>query len=201
MTQVEFHFDFGSPNCYFAHRVIPAIKQRTLVRFTYLPVLLGGIFKATNNVSPMVSNQGIPNKAAYQELETARFIRAHGITFKWNPYFPVNTLQIMRGAIVADDEGYLPAYVEAMFHCMWEDPKKMDDPETIVAALDAADFDGAHLLARTQEPAVKSRLVANTERSVARGAFGAPTFFVGDEMFFGKDRLPDVEDAIRQSAR
>ncbi len=202
MTNVEFHFDFGSPNAYLSHLVIPEIEGRTGVAFIYVPVLLGGIFKLTNNVSPVVANQGIRNKAEYQELEMQRFLRAHGITaFKFNPHFPVNTLQIMRAAIVAEDEGYLKAYADAVFAHMWAEPKKMDEPEIIKAALDQSGFDGAHILARTQEPAIKARLMENTEKSVARGTFGSPTFFVGDEIFFGKDRLAEVEAAIRDGVR
>jgi 2-hydroxychromene-2-carboxylate isomerase len=201
MRQVEFHFDFGSPNAYLAHLVIPRIEARTGAKFVYIPVLLGGIFKLTNNVSPAVANQGIKNKAEYQKLEMRRFIRTHGITaFKVNPYFPVNTLQIMRAAIVAEDEGYLAAYVDAVFGHMWAEPKKMDDAEIIKAALDQSGFDGAHMLARTQEPTIKARLVENTEKSVSKGAFGSPTFFVGDEIFFGKDRLAEVEAAIAGTA-
>jgi 2-hydroxychromene-2-carboxylate isomerase len=196
MTSVEFHFDFGSPNAYLSHKVIPGIEQRTGARFTYVPVLLGGVFKATNNVSPVVANRGILNKGEYQKLEMQRFIRRHGIAFKMNPHFPVNTLLIMRGAVVAEEEGFLPAYVDAVYGHMWAEPKKMDDPEVIAAALDASGFDGARILARTQEPAIKARLAENTERSVARGAFGSPTFFVGDDIYFGKDKLRDVEEAL-----
>jgi 2-hydroxychromene-2-carboxylate isomerase len=198
MVRVEFHFDFGSPNAYLSHLVIPEIERRTGAAFVYVPVLLGGIFKLTNNVSPVIANQGIKNKAEYQKLEMQRFLRAHGITaFRSNPYFPVNTLQIMRAAIVTEDEGYLKAYADAVFGHMWAEPKKMDEPEIIKAALDQSGFDGAHILARTQESAIKARLIENTEKSVARGAFGSPTFFVGDEIFFGKDRLAEVEVAIR----
>ena len=197
MQRIEFHFDFGSPNAYLSHLVIPEIESRSGAQFIYVPVLLGGVFKLTNNVSPVIANQGIKNKADYQRLEMQRYMRAHAITaFKLNPYFPVNTLQIMRAAIVAEDEGYLKAYADAVFGHMWAEPKKMDDPEIIKTALDQSGFDGAHMLARTQEPAVKAKLVQNTENSVARGAFGSPTFFIGDEMFFGKDRLGEVEAAI-----
>lgn len=197
MQRIEFHFDFGSPNAYLSHLVVPEIEARSGAQFIYVPVLLGGVFKLTNNVSPAVANQGIKNKADYQRLEMQRYMRAHAITaFKLNPYFPVNTLQIMRAAIVAEDEGYLKAYADAVFGHMWAEPKKMDDPEIIKTALDQSGFDGAHMLERTQEPAVKAKLVQNTENSVARGAFGSPTFFIGDEMFFGKDRLGEVEAAI-----
>jgi 2-hydroxychromene-2-carboxylate isomerase len=197
MTSVEFHFDFGSPNAYLAHCVIPAIEARTGAQFRYFPILLGGVFKATNNRSPAESLEGVRNKPEYERLETERFIRRHHITrFQRNPFFPVNTLQLMRGAVAAEIDDFLPRYVEAAFHYMWEEPKKMDDPKVIRAALDAAGLDGARTLERIQDQAVKDRLLRNTEQSVARGTFGAPTFFVGDQIFFGKDRLRDVEEAI-----
>jgi len=194
---VEFHFDFGSPNAYLAHRVIPAIEARTGARFRYVPVLLGGVFKATGNRSPMEAFAGIRNKLAYEQLETQRFIRRYGIEgFQRNPFFPVNTLTIMRGAAAAELDGGLAAYVNAVFHHMWEEPKKMDDPAAIQAALAASGLDAAAILARAQDPEVKAKLIANTEQSVARGTFGSPTFFVGDAIYFGKDRLRDVEEAL-----
>jgi len=197
MTPVEFHFDFGSPNAYFAHCVIPAIEARTGAKFRYVPILLGGVFKATNNRSPAETLKGVKNKPEYERLETERFIRRHNITrFERNPFFPVNTLQIMRGAVAAEIDGILPRYVQAMFHHMWEEPKKMDDPGVIRAALDASGLDGAGTLERIQAPVVKAGLLHNTEQSVTRGTFGAPTFYVGDQIFFGKDRLRDVEEAI-----
>jgi 2-hydroxychromene-2-carboxylate isomerase len=194
---VEFHFDFGSPNAYLAHRVIPGIERRTGASFRYVPVLLGGVFKATNNRSPGEAFAGIRNKLEYERLETERFVRRHGIAgFNRNPFFPVNTLRIMRGAVAADLDGSLAAYVEAVFHHMWEQPKKMDEPEVIRAALNESGLDGAAMLTRIEDAAVKQTLIANTEASVARGTFGSPAFFIGDEMWFGKDRLRDVEDAI-----
>jgi 2-hydroxychromene-2-carboxylate isomerase len=197
MPLVEFHFDFGSPNAYLAHRVIPAIEDRTGVRFSYVPVLLGGVFKATGNRSPMEAFAGIKNKPEYAALETQRFLARHGLTrYTRNPFFPVNTLRIMRGAVAAEMEGMLPAYVEAVYRHMWEEPKKMDEPAVIQAALDASGLDGAHWLARAEDPAVKARLVANTEDSIARGCFGSPTFFVDGDIYFGKDRLREVEEAI-----
>jgi 2-hydroxychromene-2-carboxylate isomerase len=197
--QVEFHFDFGSPNAYLAHRVIPAIEARTRAKFRYVPVLLGGVFKATGNRSPMEAFAGIRNKPAYERLETERFIRRHRIEgYVRNPFFPVNTLQMMRGAAAAEIDGNLPRYADAMFHHMWEAPKKMDDPEVLRNALSASGLDAAAVMVRMQDPAVKSKLIANTEMSVERGAFGSPTFFVGDEIYFGKDRLRDVEEAILQ---
>jgi 2-hydroxychromene-2-carboxylate isomerase len=194
---VEFHFDFGSPNAYLAHRVIPAIEQRTGASFRYVPVLLGGVFKATNNRSPGEAFAGIRNKLEYERLETARFVRRHGITeFNRNPFFPVNTLRIMRGVIAAELEGNLAPYVAAIFHHMWEQPKKMDEPDVIRTALDQSGLDGTAMLARIDDPAVKQRLIENTEASVTRGTFGSPTFYIGNEIWFGKDRLRDVEEAI-----
>ena len=195
--KVEFHFDFGSPNAYFSHKLIPGIEQRTGAKFVYVPILLGGVFKATGNVAPMVAFKDVKGKLAYQRLETLRFIKKHGLTrFKMNPHFPVNTVQVMRGAVAAEADGQLEKYVDAVFRLMWEDEKKMDDPEVIRASLDAAGLDGARTLARIQEQEVKDQLLKNTEASVARGTFGAPTFFVGDEIFFGKDKLRDVEEEI-----
>lgn len=198
--QVEFHFDFGSPNAYLAHKVVPDIEKRTGVTFTYVPVLLGGIFKATNNVSPMVANQGIRNKNEYQSLEMNRFVKKHGLTkFAFNPHFPVNTLQIMRGAVAAELDGFLPTYIEVVMAAMWENKLKMDDAEIIQSTLDAGGLDGAHVLARIQDADVKAKLIANTQASVERGSFGIPTFFVDGEIYFGKDRLREVEEAITQA--
>ena len=198
--RVEFHFDFGSPNAYLSHRVIPRISERTGVPFAYVPVLLGGVFKLTNNQPPMVQFKGIRNKAEYARLETARFIKRHDLTaFRPNPHFPVNTVQIMRGAVVAERDGFLMPYVETVFRAMWEDGRKMDEPDVIQATLDAAGIDGARMLAAIQEQPIKDRLLANTQGSVDRGNFGSPTFFVGNDMYFGKDRLDDVERAIRQA--
>jgi len=200
--QVEFHFDFGSPNAYLSHRVIPAIEARTGARFRYIPVLLGGVFKATGNRSPAEAFAGIRNKPDYERLETERFIRRHRIEgFVRNPFFPVNTLQIMRGAAAAEIDGGLERYVNAMFHHMWEAPKKLDEPDVLRDALIASGLDAESAIARTRDPTVKARLIANTEMSVSRGAFGSPTFFVGDAIYFGKDRLRDVEEAILGIAR
>jgi 2-hydroxychromene-2-carboxylate isomerase len=198
---VEFLFDFGSPNAYLSHRVIPGIEARTGARFVYTPVLLGGLFKLTNNQPPAVAFGNIKNKLPYEMLETRRFIARHKLdAFTFNPHFPVNTLQLMRGAVAAAGDGTLPAYVEAMFQHMWERPKKMDDPEVFRAALIESALDADRLIARTQDKDVKDALLAETERACERGAFGIPTFFVGDEMYFGKDRLRDVEEEIaRQS--
>lgn len=197
MVKVEFHFDFGSPNAYFCHKLIPDIESRTGIAVEYVPVLLGGVFKLTNNQSPAVAFANIKNKPEYNRLETQRFIERHGLTaFNRNPHFPVNTIQIMRGAVAAQLDGSFETYVDAVYHHMWEDPKKMDEPDVIRAALDESGLDGAAVLSRIQDQAVKDRLLKNTEASVERGTFGSPTFFVGDEIYFGKDRLRDVEEAI-----
>jgi 2-hydroxychromene-2-carboxylate isomerase len=200
MAGVEFHFDFGSPNAYLAHRMIPEIEQRTGARFDYVPILLGGVFKLTNNRSPAEKMAGIKNRLEYEQLELRRFIRRHGIRqFKWNPFFPVNTLLIMRGAIAAQLDGVFARYVDEMFRHVWGAPKDMDDPEVVRAAWEESGFDAAALLARTQDAAVKDRLLRNTQDSVARGTFGSPTFYVGNEIFFGKDRLGDVEEEIMRA--
>lgn len=195
--RVEFHFDFGSPNAYLSHRVVPAIEQRTGVRFEYVPVLLGGVFKLTGNVSPAVSLQGIKNKPEYAALEMRRFIARHGIEgFERNPHFPVNTLQVMRGAVAAKREGCFERYVDEVYRHMWSAPKKMDDAEVIRAALDESALPTDALFAAMSEAEIKQELIANTDASVARGVFGSPSFFVEDELFFGKDSLDDVEREI-----
>jgi 2-hydroxychromene-2-carboxylate isomerase len=197
MRRVEFHFDFGSPNAYLSHLVIPEIERRTGATFVYVPVLLGGVFKMTNNRSPAESYGGIRNKMEYERLETRRFIARHGITrFKANPFFPVNTLTLMRAAVAADRQGVFARYADEVFRHMWAEPKKLDDPDILFAALTESGLDAASLLAGAQEKAVKDTLLANTAASVERGTFGSPTFFVGDEIYFGKDRLRDVEAAV-----
>jgi 2-hydroxychromene-2-carboxylate isomerase len=201
-VKVEHHFDFGSPNCYFAHRAIPAIEQRTGVKFAYVPMLLGGVFKATNNQAPLVAFKDIANKLAYDRLEIKRFIARHHLTrFKMNPFFPINTLQMMRGVVGLEGDPAFSSYVEALFALMWEEGQKMDNPDTIVARLDARGLDGKGFLARAQSPEVKAKLMANTAQSVERGAFGAPTFFVDGEIYFGKDKLHEVEEAIVTASR
>jgi 2-hydroxychromene-2-carboxylate isomerase len=200
--KVQFLFDFGSPNAYLADLVIPAIEKRTGVKFDYVPVLLGGIFKLTNNASPAVTLKDVKNKREYQGVETQRFIRRHNITtFRPNPFFPVNTLQLMRGAVAAQAEGMFEPYFKAVYHHMWEEPKKMDDPAVMRDALLASGVDADRVIARSQDGDVKNRLLELTQNAVDRGAFGSPTFFVGDEMFFGKDQLRDVEESIVEQTR
>lgn len=197
MARAEFHFDFGSPNAYLSHLVIPAIERRTGVAFEYVPVLLGGVFKLTGNRSPAESLAGIRNKPEYQQLETERFLARHGITrYTRNPFFPVNTLLLMRGGVAARRLGLFERYVDEVFRHMWAEPKKMDDPDVARAALTESGLNADRILATAQEQDVKDELLANTQHSVERGTFGSPTFFVGDEIYFGKDRLRDVEEAL-----
>ena len=193
----QFLFDFGSPNAFLSHEAIPAIEQRTGAKFDYVPILLGGIFKATNNKSPAETLAGIKNKREFHALETERFVKRFAVRpYASNPFFPVNTLNLMRAAVAAQLEGVFEKYVEAAFHHMWVEPKKMDDPEVASTALAASGLDAAKLLARAQTPEVKTRLIENTQAAVERGAFGSPTFFVGNEMFFGKEQLREVEDML-----
>ena len=166
-------------------------------RRDYVPVLLGGLYKATGNMSPFDSLRGIKNKPEYNALETQRFLRRHNITkFKLNPFFPVNTLTLMRSAIAAQFEGMFESYFRAAYHHMWIEPKKMDDPQIFREAFISSGVEIDRLIARAQQDDVKKKLIENTSDAVARGSFGSPTFFVGKEIFFGKDSLRDVEEEI-----
>ena len=202
MKRVEFLFDFGSPNAYFSHKVIPEIEKRTGAKFEYVPILLGGVFKLTNNKPPMLAFGEVKGKLAYEQLESQRFIKKHSLTaYKFNPNFPVNTLALMRIAVAAEAEaaGELMPYVDAAFHYMWEDGRKMDDAEVVRASLLESGLDADRLIAASQTPEIKQKLMANTEAAADRGVFGSPSFFVGSELFFGKDRLRDVEEEIMAS--
>jgi 2-hydroxychromene-2-carboxylate isomerase len=197
MKTLEFIFDFASPNAYLVHKVLPGLVERTGAKLDYKLCLLGGIFKATGNRAPMIQFADIKGKVAYDMIEFNRFIAKHGLTnFKMNPHFPVNTVLAMRGAVAAEMEGHLAPYIDTVLRHMWEAPKKMDDPEVFVSALNESGLDGATLLARTQDADIKARLIENTEAAVVRGVFGIPTFFVGNDMFFGKERLGQVEEAL-----
>lgn len=195
---VTFWYDFGSPNAWFAHRVLPGIAERTGATFTYVPVLLGGIFKATGNQAPLMAFSAIPAKLAYMDHEMQRFARRHGLTqFRHNPHFPVNTLALMRGAAAASSIGLLMPYTEAMFRYMWETPRKLDDPAILAETLAEAGLPADQLLTLSQDPAVKDILVRNTADAVANGVFGIPSFKTGDQLFFGKDSLGDLEAELR----
>ena len=197
MPEATLYYDFGSPNAYLAHRVIPAIAERTGARFRYVPVLLGGLFKITGNKAPMFAFAGVPAKLAYQMREMERFARRHGVAgFRMNPNFPVNTLMLMRGAVAAEQAGVGDLYVETMFNGMWEDGLKLDDPQVLAATLTAAGLPTESLIALSQEQSVKDRLAANTQEAAAKGAFGIPSFVVGEELYFGKDSLHEVEEDL-----
>jgi 2-hydroxychromene-2-carboxylate isomerase len=196
---LEFIFDFASPNAYLAMKALPPILERTGATLKITPALLGGIFKATGNSAPMVQFAGVPAKLAYERLEMERFIAAHQLTaFRFNPHFPVNSLLMMRAAMVAEADGRLGAYVGVVLRAMWEDGLNMADPEIVAAFLSANGFDGSAMVARAGGQSVKDALAANTANAVARGVFGIPSFFVGDQMFFGKERLGQVELALRR---
>tara|TARA_B100000003_G_scaffold81572_1_gene73179 strand:+ start:164 stop:763 length:600 start_codon:yes stop_codon:yes gene_type:complete len=199
MIKIEFYFDFASPNAYLSHKVLKQIVEKKNVEVKYIPVLLGGIFKATNNKPPMEQFFGVKNKNEYQNLEMERFIKRHGLhNFKMNPHFPVISLQIIRGAVAAEMDGYLEDYIDKVLVHMWEEPKKMDDPEVIKTAYDESGFDSEKLMAQMQDPDVKAKLISNTEAAVERGVFGIPTFFIDDEMFFGKDTLWQIEEILEK---
>jgi 2-hydroxychromene-2-carboxylate isomerase len=197
-TNAEFLFDFGSPNAYLAQRLLPDIERRTGVVFRYVPVLLGGVFKATNNRSPMIAFADTPSKLAYEQLELRRFVAKHALPFRMNPFFPINSLLLMRIASAAWLEGDVRPVFDACMHHMWVAPKKMDDPEVVRAALTESGLNAERLIARAQEQPVKDALLQNTQAAVARGVFGLPSFFVNDELFFGKDRLRDVEEELQR---
>ena len=193
--EIEFLYDFGSPNAYLVHR---AIEDLPSPPFRYVPVLLGGIFKATGNQSPMQAYGHISAKRDYDMLEMRRFMAHHDINnFKMNPHFPVNTLLMMRGAVAAEALGCAPDYIEAMMTGMWEQGLALADPEAWAGLLTESDLPVDELVAGAADPDNKAKLVANTEAAVARGVFGIPSFFLGDELYFGKDRLRDVVEAAQ----
>ncbi|MDC1391104.1 2-hydroxychromene-2-carboxylate isomerase [Gammaproteobacteria bacterium] len=195
--RVEFHYDFGSPNAYLSHRVLPGIAERTGVEIHYVPVLLGGIFKSTNNRSPMEQFADVLNKQEYQAKETLRFLMRHDITeLVRNPHFPVNTISMMRGAVFAQGKEWEAQYIDALFKAMWERGLNMADPEQIGSVLTEAGLPVAEIFAAISDPDVKQELIDNTANSVARGNFGSPSFFVNEELFFGKDKLRDLEEEI-----
>ncbi len=195
---VDFIFDFGSPNAYLAYKVLPGVAARTGATLNLIPCLLGGLFKLTGNQAPMTAFGSVKGKLEYERLETQRFIDKHGLRdFRFNPHFPVNTLLIMRGLLAARRTNVRDAYLETVLKAMWEDGKKMDDAAVVAEVLSTAGLDAKAILDAIQDPGIKAELAANTNAAAARGAFGIPTFFVGDEMFFGKERLGQVEEELR----
>jgi 2-hydroxychromene-2-carboxylate isomerase len=191
---IELLFDFGSPNAYLLWKVLPDLARRHGAEVQVLPCLLGGLFKLTGNQAPMFAFAGVKGKLAYEQLETERFVARHGLAaYRFNPHFPVNTLLLMRGLVAARHRGEQQAYIAAGLAAMWEDGQKMDDPDTFAAVFDTAGLDGAALLAATQDAGVKAELLALTEAAAARGAFGIPTVWVDGEIYFGKERLGQIE--------
>lgn len=201
MVTVAFFYDFGSPNAYLVHRVLPQLEARTKVQITYVPILLGGLFKLTGNQAPGVAFAHIKGKLAYEQLEFERFRARHAIAFAMNPYFPVNTLNLMRGAIASEQLGCSANYIESMFSAMWETPRNMADPDIFTATLNAAHLPAESILALIGTPEVKAQLQRNTEHAAARGMFGSPSMLVGDELFYGKERLGQIEEEIRRQSQ
>lgn len=192
----EFLFDFGGPNSYLAHKMVPDLCARTGAEVVYTPILLGGLFKLTNNQAPLMRYAETPAKRDYEMLEFDRFVKTHKLPFVMNPHFPINSLYLMRGAVAAQHLGCFIPYVEAIMAAMWEKGLNTGDPNVVRLVLDEAGLDSAALLAKADDPEVKAELAANTEKAAARGAFGVPTFFVGSDMYWGKERLGQVEDAL-----
>jgi 2-hydroxychromene-2-carboxylate isomerase len=192
---VELIFDFASPNAYLVYRALPPILARTGAKLVLTPCLLGGIFKATGNQAPMLAFAKIKGKMAYEMLETQRFIAREKLSrFTMNPHFPINSLLLMRGMVAASPDA--GPYVEVVLAAMWEDGLNMGDPAVVEAVLRGAGLDATGLLDRAQTDSVKQTLTANTAAAVERGVFGVPTMFVGGEMFFGKERLCQVEACL-----
>lgn len=195
--QIDFLFDFSSPNAYLAHKMVAGIEARTKQTITYVPCLLGGIFKATNNQSPLQTNAKIANKIAYDWMDFKRFVKRNALDdFHFNTHFPLNSLFLMRAAIAEQNRGALNAFVDVGMRLAWEQDLNVHDTDATIDALNKAGYDGAALFEESQSSEIKAQLFENTNAAVARGAFGMPTFYVEDAMFFGKERLHDVEQEI-----
>ena len=196
MVDFKFIFDFGSPKTYLVYKLLPGIEKRTNTKAEYVPVLLGGIFKSTNNVSPIESFKTVPAKGKYDDLDTARFVKKHDIAFNFNSNFPINTLNLMRGAIFAQENSIFDKYVEVVFKSMRVDNKKMDDLEVIQSVFLENGLPVKEIFEGTQDQKIKDKLIKNTNEAVEKGIFGAPSMLVEDELFFGKESLQDVEELI-----
>ena len=192
MTTIDFYYDFGSPNAHLVHRALPAMAKAAGAEVVYRPVLLGGIFKATGNQSPMLAFAGVKGKLEHQRQEIARFCRRFAIPMKWNPHFPINTLGLMRGAIFAQGKPWHDLYVETCFAALWEREENMGDLATVVRVLDQAGLPTQEILAAIQTDPVKKGLIDATEAAVAKGVYGAPMMALGGELFFGKSALDEL---------
>jgi 2-hydroxychromene-2-carboxylate isomerase len=193
MKKIDFYFDFASPNGYLSLQALKKYQASMDLEINYIPVLLGGIFKITNNQPPMIAFGEVKGKLEYENLEMKRFIDFHQLSnFKMNPHFPVITLMLMRGALAAQQEGFLEEYINKMSVEMWENEKKLDDPDELKAAYDNAGFDSDKIFSLMGTQEIKDKLLNNSSAAAERGVFGIPTFFVGDEMYFGKNTLEQL---------
>ena len=190
----DYFFDFGSLATYLAHTQMEKIKAETGASPIYLPMLLGAVFKATGNVSPV----SVPAKGKYMlQQDLPRFAARYGVPLTFNPHFPINTLNLMRAAVAAQQLGCSDTYLDCVFDAIWVEEKNMGDAAVVEQVLADAGLDAGTLIARSQDPEVKAELVANTEAAVARGVFGAPTLFMDGAMYFGQDRLDFIEEALQ----
>jgi 2-hydroxychromene-2-carboxylate isomerase len=198
--KVDFIFDVASPNMYFCHKLIPDFKTRTGVEFEYIPCLLGGIMKLSGNQPPFVAFAEIPNKNKYQFIEIERFIKQHQLTkFKFNSNFPMNTVQIQRGALAAQELGIFNEYLEIILEAMWEKNLNLADIDVLQSTLSKNNIDTESIMEIITSQNCKDKLIANTSDAVNRGAFGVPTFFFQDQIFFGKDHLHQLEEYINSN--
>ena len=200
MVDFKFIFDFGSPKTYLVYKLLPGIEKRTNIKAEFVPVLLGGIFKSTNNVSPIESFKTVPVKGKYDDLDTARFVKKHNIAFNFNSNFPINTLNLMRGAIYAQENEIFDKYVEVVFKSMWVDNQKMDDLEVVQSVFLKNKLPVKEIFEGTQDQKIKDKLIKNTSEAVEKGVFGAPSMLVNNELFFGKETLQDVEELLIKQA-
>ena len=200
MVDFKFIFDFGSPKTYLVYKLLPGIEKRTNIKAEFVPVLLGGIFKSTNNVSPIESFKTVPAKGKYDDLDTERFVKKHDIAFNFNSNFPINTLNLMRGAIFAQENGIFDKYVDVVFKSMWVDNQKMDDLEVVQSVFLKNKLPVKEIFEGTQDQKIKDKLIKNTSEAVEKGVFGAPSMLVNNELFFGKETLQDVEELLIKQA-
>ena len=193
---VEFYFDLGSPTTYLAHTQLAKICADTQSELIYIPMLLGGVFKATGNASPAM----IPAKGRYMFQDLDRFAKRYGVQLRFNPHFPINTLILMRA--VTGMQMHQPQrfaeFVDCLFKALWVEGRNLNDPQTVAAVLTENGFDPQEIIALTNDESVKAALKENTKAAIKRGVFGAPSMFIGDQLFFGQDRLDFVEEALRQ---
>ncbi|MEQ8799510.1 MAG: 2-hydroxychromene-2-carboxylate isomerase [Salinisphaeraceae bacterium] len=190
---IDVYFDVGSPTSYLAWTQLPALAERNNADINWQPMLLGGVFKATGNQSPVTT----PAKGRYTQVDLRRFADAYGVRFQFNPHFPINTLSLMRGAVAHLRSHRFQDYLDCVFTALWVDGKNLNEPAVVAEVLSESGFDPSEVLALCEDPDVKDRLRQITEEAVSRGVFGAPTCFVGNDMFFGQDRLDWVEKALQ----